>query len=506
MAAVWRGVDLRLGRPVAVKILDEAGLGDPTAARRFDREARTVARLAHPNVVAVYDVGRDRGVAYLVMELVDGDSLAALVAGGPVDMGRAVDIAAQVCDALAAGHEAGVVHRDIKPANILLTRAGAVKVCDFGIARLVHAAQAGLTGAATAVGTSDYMAPEQAAGDPVDARADLYALGCVLYAMLTGSPPFTGDRPLGVLSQHLHRPAPPVRSRRADVPAALDTLVADLLAKDPGHRPASAGQVRARLAILSEHHDGASAAPAAASPASWPPSRAPVSTPTRTMPAEDPDGGHGAPASAAGGFRLGPVAAVAAGLAAVIVAALLTGAPRERQAAPPAASTVAPTAATGTTTTAPPATPDGPAQLVAALQAGVREQARAGQLDPDAATELADELDEISRHLAKGDSGKAAKKVAELRQRKHPVPHLPSFSMDTQQSGLAGTIRQFPRQPSGHSSHRCTCSVPWLWSSLAIARGRSDNHSVSQLFASHACTDAFPRCRRSPSRPSARSE
>jgi eukaryotic-like serine/threonine-protein kinase len=199
MATVWRGVDQRLGRPVAIKLLDRADTADPIMLQRFDREARTAGGLTHPNIVAVYDVGTDNGVPYLVMELIDGTSVAALLAGGPLPVDQAVDVARQTCDALGMTHAQGVVHRDIKPANILLTTTtGTVKVCDFGIARLAHQ-QTNLTAPHTAIGTSAYMAPEQASGAPVDARTDLYALGCVMYAMLTGHPPFTGDNPLAVL-------------------------------------------------------------------------------------------------------------------------------------------------------------------------------------------------------------------------------------------------------------------------------------------------------------------
>src|SRR5690606_30567652 len=185
MAEVWRGEDLRLERRVAVKLLGEST--DPDRLARFRREARTVARLSHPNIVTGHDLGVDGGVTYLVMELIEGTSLATRLAKGPLTVGDAVAIAGQVCDALAAAHAAGIVHRDIKPGNILLTPAGTVKVCDFGIARLLHASPTQLTTTGTVIGTSEYMAPEQASGAPVDGRTDLYALGCVLYAMLTGS-------------------------------------------------------------------------------------------------------------------------------------------------------------------------------------------------------------------------------------------------------------------------------------------------------------------------------
>jgi eukaryotic-like serine/threonine-protein kinase len=257
MATVWRGVDQRLGRPVAVKLLDRADTADPAMLQRFDREVRTAGGLTHPNIVAVYDVGTDDRVPYLVMELINGTSVAALLASGPLPVDQAVDVARQTCDALAMTHAQGVVHRDIKPANILLTTTGTVKVCDFGIARLAHQQQTNLTAPHTAIGTSAYMAPEQASGAPVDARTDLYALGCVMYAMLTGHPPFTGDNPLAVLWQHQHQPALSVASLRPDTPAELDALITRLLAKDPSDRPATATEVRDRLTVYAESKSAA---------------------------------------------------------------------------------------------------------------------------------------------------------------------------------------------------------------------------------------------------------
>jgi serine/threonine-protein kinase len=428
MATVWRGVDVRLDRPVAVKVLDESALtNDPTAGERFDREARTVARLTHPNVVAVYDTGRDGETAYLVMELVDGHSLAARLAGGPLDVGEVITIAVHVCDALSAAHQAGVVHRDIKPENILLGRTGAVKVCDFGIARLLHTAtaQANLTGPATAIGTSNYMAPEHVAGDPVDARADLYALGCVLYAMLTGDPPFIGDSPLGVVSQHLHRPPPSVRSRRADVPAELDTLITDLLAKSPADRPADAGQVRDRLTAIDPPSGGpAATASGAATPARWPSGRAAVVAATRPLPTADAPGLTRPTDLAPSRPRTGALAAIVAAVVAVvfvvaIVAALIDDRSTGQGADPSVSASSAPAApTTGPPTTAPPppAARDSAAAL-AAVSAAVRQQEQAGQLDRDAGKEMTKKLDQISRDVAKGEIGKAAEKVAELRKK-----------------------------------------------------------------------------------------
>jgi serine/threonine protein kinase len=434
MATVWRGVDQRLGRPVAIKLLDRADTADPIMLQRFDREARTAGGLTHPNIVAVYDVGTDNGVPYLVMELIDGTSVAALLASGPLPVGQAVDVARQICDALAMTHAQGVVHRDIKPANILLTTTGTVKVCDFGIARLAHQQQADLTAPHAAIGTSAYMAPEQASGAAVDARTDLYALGCVMYAMLTGHPPFTGDNPLTVLWQHQNQPVLAVVSLRPDTPADLDALIARLLAKNPSDRPATATEVRDRLLA------GAGSETAVA-----PPTRAiPVASRTRTLPVLENGEESAAPV---GGRSIRPagIAAVALGaaiLAALAVALLIASQRPGTDAASTAADSPAPSNATtadgtatadnpaenpgtGSTSSGVPSTTatqssaenpgTGASARLAALFGVIDEQRQAGRLDGKTADKLAKELEEVGREVDKGDTGKAAEKLAELR-------------------------------------------------------------------------------------------
>jgi serine/threonine-protein kinase len=298
MATVWRGLDVHLDRPVAVKILDPARAADPVALERLRREARTVARLDHPNIVGVHDFGIDGEAAYLVMELVDGQSLAGMLAAdGPLPVGRAVAIADQACAALAAAHAAGVVHRDIKPGNLLVDSGETVKVCDFGIARLqARGGLPPLTATDAVVGTCEYMAPEQATGKTVDARCDLYALGCVLYAMLSGGPPFAAENPMAVLHQHLHDQPVSLGALRTGVPPELDRLASDLLAKDPADRPATAGQVHERLAEIADGSPAAGTEMAGwegAGPAAAPPeARIPVVTlpaATRPGPATAPD-------------------------------------------------------------------------------------------------------------------------------------------------------------------------------------------------------------------------
>ncbi len=248
MAAVWVGRDLLLDRPVAIKQLSGAGLAEPMAAERFEREARSVAQLAHPNVVAVHDYGTVGGEPYLIMELVAGETVATMLDDGPLTITQAVAVAAQTCDGLAAAHEAGVVHRDIKPSNLIVTPAGVVKICDFGIARMLGGTgTTSLTGETEALGSVSYMAPERVGDHPVDHRVDLYGLGCTLYAMLTGAPPFAAESAVATLTLHVTKAPTPVSELRADVPPMLEALIDELLAKAPSARPADAAHVKARL-------------------------------------------------------------------------------------------------------------------------------------------------------------------------------------------------------------------------------------------------------------------
>jgi serine/threonine-protein kinase len=237
---------------VAVKVLLAAlAEEDPTYAERFEREARAAAALVSSAVVTVYDTGIDEdGGQYIVMEYVPGQSLAEMLGGErPLAIPEAVRIAARVADALRAAHAAGILHRDIKPANVMVADDGTVKLLDFGIARRLDGAT--VTQVASVVGTAAYMAPERALGRQSDARADIYSLGCLLYAMLTGRPPFTGEIAAAVLHQQVNaEPVPPVRLR-AGIPAALDALLLEMLAKAPEARPQSAARVRDRLRALS---------------------------------------------------------------------------------------------------------------------------------------------------------------------------------------------------------------------------------------------------------------
>ncbi|GAA3279900.1 Stk1 family PASTA domain-containing Ser/Thr kinase [Dactylosporangium vinaceum] len=251
MAEVHRGRDLRLGRDVAIKTLRTDLARDATFQLRFRREAQNAASLNHPAIVAVYDTGEERGPAgeelpYIVMEFVNGRTLKeVLAAEGRLTPRRALEITADICAALEFSHRHGIIHRDIKPGNVMLTQTGQVKVMDFGIARALASGATTMTQTSAVIGTAQYLSPEQARGEPVDARSDVYASGCVLFELLCGHPPFVGDNPVSVAYQHVREdPRPPSSSNR-DVTPEIDAVVLKALAKNPLNRYQSAGEMRA---------------------------------------------------------------------------------------------------------------------------------------------------------------------------------------------------------------------------------------------------------------------
>jgi serine/threonine-protein kinase len=246
MAEVFRGFDPSLDRTVAIKVLLPPYDRDAGFVARFRREAQAAARLNHPNIVGVYDAGADGDTQYIVMEYVEGRTLASFLAGGgkPTPV-QAVELSGKVALALRAAHGQGIVHRDIKPANIMVTRVGAVKVMDFGIARLQTDATAPQT--SSVIGTPAYFSPEQAQGQPVDARSDIYSLGCVLYELIAHRQPFKGDTPVAVAYKQVNEtPAPPSRFN-PDVPPRLDAVVMKCMAKNPANRYQSADELIADL-------------------------------------------------------------------------------------------------------------------------------------------------------------------------------------------------------------------------------------------------------------------
>ncbi|GMU79503.1 MAG: hypothetical protein AMXMBFR46_22940 [Acidimicrobiia bacterium] len=239
MATVWLGRDELLGRRVAVKTLHPELAVDEALRGRFRQEAVAAAALSHPNIVPTFDTGDDGGIAFIVMELVEGESLRQLLDRKRVlDPTEAVDIARQVAAALEHAHRQGIVHRDIKPANVLVPREGPVKVTDFGIAKATGGADFTRTG--TVVGTARYLAPEQVRGQPTDARTDVYALGLVLYEMLAGRPAYHGDTEMATALARLAGPPPPLAQLRPDVPAALASVLEAALRPEPAQRIPSA--------------------------------------------------------------------------------------------------------------------------------------------------------------------------------------------------------------------------------------------------------------------------
>jgi serine/threonine-protein kinase len=240
MGVVYRARHRDLDRPIALKVLHRELSDDATVVARFKREARAASSLGHPHIIHVHDFGRlEDGSAYLAMELFDGRSLRAIIAQeGALSVPRVVRLATQIADALGAAHAAGVIHRDLKPDNVLVGADDAVKIVDFGIAKVAVSAEAArLTGTDELIGTPLYMSPEQCRGRDVDARADVYALGAILFEMLTGRPPFHGESVVALVTAHLFEEPPRPSALRAGVPEPLEEVVLACLAKDADHRP-----------------------------------------------------------------------------------------------------------------------------------------------------------------------------------------------------------------------------------------------------------------------------
>ncbi len=253
MAEVHRGRDTRLNREVAIKVLRADLARDPAFLNRFRREAHSAAGLNHPSIVSVYDTGEDTGPdgatqPFIVMEIVEGRTLRDIVKSeGRLPVRRAMEIVADICAALDFSHRNGIIHRDIKPANVMITPAGAVKVMDFGIARAVADNSATVTQTANVIGTAQYLSPEQARGETVDARSDVYSTGCLFYELVTGVPPFQGDSPVAVAYQHVRENPVMPSARNPEVPRAVDSIVMKALAKNQLNRYQSAGDMRQDL-------------------------------------------------------------------------------------------------------------------------------------------------------------------------------------------------------------------------------------------------------------------
>jgi beta-lactam-binding protein with PASTA domain len=287
MAEVRRAVDLRLGRAVAVKQLRIDLATDPTFQARFRREAQSAAGLNHPTIVAVYDTGEEPdpvtgvSIPYIVMELVEGPTLRDVLRDGrKILPERALELTAGVLDALGYSHRAGIIHRDIKPANVMLTTGGTIKVMDFGIARAVADTSATMTQTAAVIGTAQYLSPEQARGETVDARSDLYSTGCLLYELLTGRPPFTGDSPVSVAYQHVREAPVPPSQIDPEIGPDIDAIVLKSLAKDAADRYQSAREMKADITRVLAGQQATALVPRVAAPTAL----AAADTPTRIVP------------------------------------------------------------------------------------------------------------------------------------------------------------------------------------------------------------------------------
>ncbi len=274
MAEVSLARDQLLDRPVAIKALFPEFASDPSFVERFRREATAAANLNHPNIVGVYDWGEAEGTYFIVMEYVDGRSLSQILrADGPLHPDRVADVGADVAAALGFAHRNGVVHRDVKPGNVLVDRSGLVKVADFGIARAITAtSDENLTQVGTVMGTATYFSPEQARGDAVDPRSDTYSLGCVLYELVVGRPPFSGETPVAIAYKQVHEAPVPPRQVTSAVPPALEAIILKCLAKNPANRYPSAEDLRADLRRFRE------GSRILAGPGMAPPTRDPAAT------------------------------------------------------------------------------------------------------------------------------------------------------------------------------------------------------------------------------------
>ena len=421
MGQVWAAHDTRLGRDVALKVQKFDPDGDRAASERFRREAQSTAALQHPNVVTVFDSGTELDMAFLVMELLPGPTLEGYVAErGPLSEQKVLALTAEVASGLAAAHRAGVVHRDIKPTNLMFDARGALKIVDFGIARLAETTAARLTATNNVIGSASYLSPEQLSGRPADERSDLYALGCVMTTMLTGRPPFEGEHPLAVMSQHVNTAPPPISQRRPEIDPALEALVAQMLSKSPQDRPQSAQVVLDHLRHLelgspAENLGMAPEATAVMGQAA-PPLPAPATRATApAMPGRQRSGR---------GWWIAGVTALAL-MAVVLVAIATTGDPPANESASSSSGTASaepgrePASATSSTaatksaepsrerasssapqtTTSARTTTIGVEGALSDLRAAVAAVSSSGQIDGKKAEELSKRVEELDKHL-----------------------------------------------------------------------------------------------------------
>jgi hypothetical protein len=361
MGEVYRARDIRLNRVVALKVLPSDRAADVEARARFDREARAIAAVNHPNICAIHDVGHDQGHDFLVMELLEGETLQQRIARGPLDPGQFVEIASALADALETAHARGLIHRDLKPANIFLTTRGTPKILDFGLAKTINEpafdetrrAEEALTGLGTTMGTVAYMSPEQLRGEPLDVRTDLFSFGLVLYEMATGQRAFSGSTSAVVSAAILSQDPPAPRALRPDLLPKIEEVIHKTLEKDRTLRCQSAGELRADLARLKRESSGASRAVAATAAT---PIAAPVSVAASARVADAPSESAPRPPTALARLRL-PL--IAAAVLIVVAAAYFIGQRGSQEAGPsgPARSQNTPPPATALPPAPPPPAP-----------------------------------------------------------------------------------------------------------------------------------------------------
>jgi hypothetical protein len=434
---------------VAVKVLGPPYDQDPAFVERFRHEARAAAGLNHPNIVAVFDSGSQAGVHYIVMEYVPGETLADILRRqGVLEPRRAAEVGRWVCEALSAAHARGLVHRDIKPANVLVSQEGLVKVADFGIAKA--AATHTLTGSGPLLGTAAYLSPEQAQGGPVDARSDVYALGCLLYELVCGAPPFVADSPLAVASRQVtEAPAPPSR-RNPQVGPALEAVVMTALAKEPMRRYQTASAMGHDLERVVGGGAAGAVPPLAAAGSTTETLGRPVTTsgsaPTVVL------SGRAARGVARRPGRAGWPLLAGAGLVLLLVVVVLWwlggGSPTVGGRAGPAATTAstptpttAPTRATTSsstpTTQAQPGLPAALATLREVIMAGERQ----GTIDP-AAEDLLHQAEDVVRAVQEGHGDDVGKKLKELERKVDELTREGKISPSAA-SGVRQAVVQF---------------------------------------------------------------
>jgi eukaryotic-like serine/threonine-protein kinase len=405
MAEVYLATDQVLDRPVAVKVLGGWLAHDGTFVERFRREALASARISHPNLVAVFDTGSEDGVHYIVMEHVRGETLAdVLRRDGRLPPNRATKIATSVADALGVAHAAGIVHRDVKPANVMLTPDGSTKLMDLGIARSMDGES--ITRTSSILGSAGYISPEQARGDPVDRRSDIYSLGCVMYEMLTGRRLFEADDPLAVAYKHVHEAPIPPTSLEPSVPPTLEAVTLRALEKDAAARFQTAADMKAAL------DDRAPLAPVTATttPALEATTTLPVA-PTGTLPrrADRPP-------------RRRPLIPILLGLAALALLAALAFAAFDSDPRPAATQRPSPSSTPSTpapttpppTTQAPPPPPESVEAAAAALDALVANGLADGTISDKAAEEIGKRLEDALDRFREGDTEQAVDKLDEI--------------------------------------------------------------------------------------------